>query len=133
LNDLLVDCKASAEDYEQAAELAASGRLADFFRATADYRWQLADRLAAQVRDLGDLPREPDPDRQLLDHALTRLKAVLHLTGDRDLIGERREDDGELLEAARSTLELDLPDPARDAVRSLVDHVRESLEALHPA
>jgi hypothetical protein len=133
LNDLLVACKSSAEDYEQAAELAESAALAQFFRATADYRWGLADVLAAQVRNLDDLPREPDPDRQLLDHALTRLKTALHLAGDRDLAAERREDDLGLLDAARSTAELDLPAPAGEAVGTVVAHVQATLDALsHP-
>jgi len=130
LNDLLVACKSSAEDYEQAAELAESPALADFCRATAEYRWKLADALAARVRDLHDLPREPDPDRQLLDHALTRLRAVLHLAGDRDLAAERRDDDRELLEIARVAEGTELPAPASETVRGVTEHVRATLEAL---
>ena len=130
LNDLLVACKATAEDYEQAAELAESSALTEFFRATADYRWELADILARQVRDLHDLPREPDPDRQLLDHALTRLKAVLHLVSDEGIVGERCRDDLELYELARSAEELDLPEPAQAVATRLLFHLKATLDAL---
>lgn len=128
MNDLVVACQASVDDYEQSAELAELPALAEWLRAVALYRQRLVPQLEEQVRELNDLPRMPDPEMQLLDQAVTRFKAALPTGGRQQVLEERREADEDMLALARSAQREALPKAALDILGQLITHLEATIE-----
>lgn len=130
INDLAVACRASVDDYDRAAQLVESPSLAEWLRAVARYREHLVPLLEEQVRELNDLPRVPDPETQLLGHAVARFKAALPTGGSQQVLDERFQADRDMLELARSAKEEALPDAALHLLDALMAHLGTTLSAL---
>ncbi|MFZ0257749.1 MAG: hypothetical protein WAN46_19390 [Gammaproteobacteria bacterium] len=133
INDLLVACQASVDDYEQAAQLVESPSLAEWLRAVARYREHLIPLLEEQVRELNDLPRVPDPEVQLWEQALTRFKAALPTGGRQQVLDERFQDDQEMLALAQSARKEALPKASLSVLDELITHLDSTLGALAKA
>lgn len=133
INDLLVACQASVDDYEQAAQLVECPTLATWLRAVARYREHLVPLLEEQVRALNDLPRVPDPEMQFWEQALTRLKAAAPTGSRQQILDERLHSDQEMLALARSARQEALPNAALGILEELITHLDSTLEALAKA
>ena len=84
-----------------------------------------ADVLAEHVRQLGDLPMEPDPEYEVATDIVSQIKAAL-AEDQRRLVIERSNEAEEALAAAlREALRHDLtPDAHRDLERILTSQAR---------
>ncbi len=64
LNELLVACRESVDHYRDAAELVGQADIAERFLDIAKRRTLFLNRLVSAIRELGDLPSTPDPDKE---------------------------------------------------------------------
>ena len=133
LNDVIYAVKDSAHHYREAAEIVSDLGLADLFRTIADQRESLAKELDVHIRQLHDLPREPDPDRETVDAVITRLKAAL--TGDERLsvLDEREQAEDELRACIEVALAQDLPEATQAVLTRLYDEAIATQERLSAA
>lgn len=127
LGEVLVACKHAADQYREEAELAEDGGVARTFGELAARRECQALALEEHVRALGDLPREPDADRETLSALLTRLRA--HLTSDRReaLLSSAQASEEELAARVEEALAQELPDATVTALQALREDVAATL------
>lgn len=133
LNEVEALCMASAEDFGAAAEQASEGDLAQQFAQLAQRRRALAAGLAPHIRALDDLPRQPDPDREAVDHVFQRIEAFLSGDTETTLIEHRLRGELQLQEALQTALKVELPEPTRDALDTLLDEVAQTRRWLEHA
>ncbi|MGQ9424459.1 hypothetical protein ACXYTJ_00745 [Gilvimarinus sp. F26214L] len=98
LNDLLVSSEKSVDHYQDAAEYLRGHKPSGILRAIAGERQTLVEDLQDAVRATGDLPSAPDEDRESVEKLLHRVHASLSEDEIQDLVRQRMEGEGELLE-----------------------------------
>lgn len=129
LHDLLEALREAADLYADDAEVLSEGDLAGLCRELALRRERLADAVADEVRRYGDLPSEPDADRETLHRVGNRLRAFFS-QHDRDVVvQDRLEAEVSLQRAADHAREV-LTDPAS---RQLIDEIARDSEDAHNA
>lgn len=77
LQDLLEALRTAADQYADNAEVLAESELAELCRALALRRGQQAQAVADELRRGGDLPGEPDADRETLQRLGQRLRTLV--------------------------------------------------------
>jgi hypothetical protein len=122
LHDVVLACSEAADGHAAAVEILADDPLAPTLRQLAEERRELAGRLGERVRELDDLPPEPDADLETVRELTTLVKAAL--TGDQreTVLGERRAAEAQLLTAAEHALTQ--PDLSA-ATRALLEQIRD--------
>ena len=133
LNDVIYAVKDSAHHFQEAAEIVSDAGLADLFRAIARQRETLATELEAHIRRLHDLPREPDPDREIVDAVITRLKAALTGNERLSVLDEREQAEGELRTCIEDALALDFPEATQVLLTRLLNEAIATRERLSAA
>jgi uncharacterized protein (TIGR02284 family) len=133
LHDLLEALREAVDLYTDDAEVLGSGALADLCRELALRRERLSAAVADEVSRHGDLPSEPDADRETLHRIGNRLRAAVS-GHDRDVIlRDRLDAESELERAAQHALEV-VTEPASRAVLEDVHRdvrqARRQLDAL---
>lgn len=123
LNDLHMALVESAEHYRDAAASADDAALSDFLSDTAASRERDGHRVAALLRELDDLPKHPESDKQTIDTLLNHLGAAVMGDRDRALVQQRLEGDARLEDVIQAALAQDLPDHSL----SIVEHIGENL------
>lgn len=123
-------CLETADGYGSAAGQADDRTLAALFEQARQQRQRLATELAPHIRALGDLPRQPDPDREALDHVVDGIKAFLSGDGDAALLEQRLAADAGLEEAIRAALDENLAPDTRDMLKRMLDEVGQMRERL---
>jgi uncharacterized protein (TIGR02284 family) len=133
LNDVIYAVKDSAHHYREAADIVSDVGLADLFRTIARQRETLVTELEVHIRRLHDLPREPDPDREIVDAVITRLKAAL--TGDERLsvLDEREQAEDELRACIEVALAQALPEATQAVLTRLLNEAIATQERLFTA
>ena len=86
LQDVIAALHEAADYYHEAAQRLEDETLRPLFEALAERRRRGAERLGEHVKDLGALPRQPDPDRETLEHLAEWLRAQLSTDRRRTLI-----------------------------------------------
>ena len=126
LHDVVLACGEAADGHEAAAELLAGDPLADVLRRLAQERRELAGRLGERLRELDDLPPEPDADLETVRELATWVKAAL--TGDQrhTVLHERKAAEAHLEATAEQALAQ--PDLAPDT-RALLEQIRTEAHA----
>jgi len=123
LHDVVLACSEAADGHAAAAEILAGDPLAPLLRQLAEERRELAGRLGERVRELDDLPPEPDADLETVRELTTLVKAAL--TGDQraTVVEERRAAEAHLL----ATVEQALSQPDLSAAtRPLLEQIRDA-------
>jgi hypothetical protein len=131
LNDLLVALQEAADLYRDDAEVAEGDAAARFAR-LADERRRQAERLIVLVRAGGDLPRQPDADRETLRRLGERVRAAFAGDAAQALLEERLEGERELArlaEAACAEAESGQARDVLDGVQAELAEARRRLEA----
>ncbi|SRR5690606_18017288 len=77
LQDLLEALRTAADQYADNAEVLAESELAELCRTLALRRGQQAQAVADELRRGGDLPGEPDADRETLQRLGQRLRTLV--------------------------------------------------------
>jgi uncharacterized protein (TIGR02284 family) len=130
LNDVGSLCIASADHYEAAAGKTADPELTGLFAELAAQRRQLAEELAEHIRALDDLPQQPDPDMEAVDHLLSSVKALFSTDERRVLIDEREQFEHKFAEAVQAAQQEELPVEAKALLGRIAGHVAESVRRL---
>jgi len=130
LHDLVEACHASAHLYALAAELMADDPRAADLQALADKRGGSADFFSERMIEAGDIPAGPPEERNLLEGAVARAKAVFTETGRVALLADCRARDEAVLERAEPAQTGPLRDDEKDAANELAGDVREQLRGL---
>jgi uncharacterized protein (TIGR02284 family) len=120
LHDVVLACLETADGHEAAAAILANDPLAATLRAWAQERREAAARLGDIVRQLDDLPPEPDADLETVRELATWVKAALSPDQRRTVVEERRAAEAHLLETIEQALARpDLPEHARSLLLDL--------------
>jgi uncharacterized protein (TIGR02284 family) len=120
LHDVVLACLETADGHEAAAAILADDPLAATLRAWAQQRREAAARLGDVLRELDDLPPEPDADLETVRELATWVKAALSPDQRHTVLEERRAAEAHLLEAIEQALARpDLPEPARSLLLEL--------------
>lgn len=127
LNELLVACRESIDHYQDATKLVEKSEIATGFHTIANQRKLLCKRLAETIRDLGDLPSVPDPDKEAGAMIIHHLGAALSPDYTNQILTQRitaEEHIMELIDKAqesneRGTCELLLNDLSKHAADTL--------------
>lgn len=108
LNAVIEAAVEAADHYEEEAERVGDERIARLFADLGRRRWAMSETLGDHIRKLGDLPREPDRDAELVHEVASRIRAA---TEDRRrvLLEERIEAEDDLKMRIEAALETDLP------------------------
>lgn len=130
LNQVETLCLTSADDYAAVAERAKDAALAMRFEELARERREMASELAPHIRALDDLPQEPDPDREAIDHVLVGIEAFLSGNSNATLLAHRARGEAELQEALQSGLQADLPGPTHSLLERMHHQVAQTREWL---
>lgn len=124
LDDLQIALQDAAARYREEAALTHDPALAELLEDLAGQRERLADRLAVQQRQLGDLPSRADTERETLVELWDWLQAKLS-----------RDEHRALLEKALGTeehldrlLDRALVRPAPDSSRTLLSEMQRQVE-----
>ena len=127
LQDLEVACLEVADGHEAAAEiLADDDPLAPVLRELAGARRAAAEHLADCIRQLDDLPAEPDADLETARELAARVVAALSPDQHRTVAAERATAEGHLVTLAEAALgQHELADDAR----RLVERIRSDAAA----
>ena len=125
LNAVESTCLESADGYAAAAENAKSAELGVDFDEAAQGLRRFASDLASHIRALGDLPQQPDPDREAFGHVLDTIKARLAADSDATLLEQRLAADAELELTVQTVLNEDLPDDTRAVLSRLLDEIAQ--------
>jgi hypothetical protein len=121
LQDLEVACLEVADGHEAAAGmLADDDPLAPVLRELAGARRAAAERLGECIRQLDDLPAEPDADLETARELAARFMAALSPDQHHTVAGERAAAEGHLVGLAEAALEQHgLADEARRLVEQI--------------
>ena len=124
LNDLTRLAAALARHYQASAELLPDRATAALCRRLAGQREALAARLRYHVEALGDLPDEPDADREWLGELVERLRARLGGNPAETLLRDRVAEEDRLAALAAAGLDQPVPEAVRETLRSARDEAR---------
>jgi hypothetical protein len=117
LNAAIQACLQAAHVHDDGAEVIGEGAA---LRRLAACRRQDAERLAAHLRLLGDLPMEPDPEYQAATDLLSHIKAAL-AADEREQVLERSKAAEQALGAAlQQALAQDLTPDCRAVVEEIL-------------
>lgn len=129
-------CFETADAYVAAAAVAAKANrpaLVRLFDGLAEQRRRLASELAAHIRALDDLPKQPDPDREALGLVLSGIKALLSGDAQDALIDARLRAEDALAAAAHDALQYELPSETRSMLERIQAHAESSRRELTAA
>ncbi len=91
LNELLVACRESIDHYEDAINLSENPVITDSFRKIAAARKPFINKLEEEIRQLGDLPSVPDPDKETSEMIMHHVGAAFTPDYTHELLAQRIE------------------------------------------
>jgi Domain of unknown function (DUF2383) len=120
LHDVVLACLETADGHDAAAGMLADDPLAATLRAWAEQRREVAARLGDALRELDDLPPEPDADLETVRELATWIKATLAPDQRQTVLAERRAAEARLLATIEQALARpELAEPARSLLLEL--------------
>jgi hypothetical protein len=123
LNAAIEACLHAAHVHEDGANRI--GEDTSILRQLAERRRQNAATLATHLRQLGDLPMEPDPEYEAVTDLVSHVKAAL-TDDERGQVRTRSQDaEDALAEALRPALKEDLSPACRSAVKQVLSSCAE--------
>ncbi len=119
INEVLIRLHHTADHYADAAEAITDSSAAEKYRNDSAACRALVDELAGLIRSSGELPPQPDPDREFLEQAITRLSAGVS-PEDKTIFAEALANrEAAVVEAADSALAMTLPADIETLVRQI--------------
>lgn len=113
LDEAVECCKAAADHYRSAAEVAPPD-LMELFEELGRQRLEWWRRLEDEVRRMGNLPSAPDADREAVEQLVTRVKAALSRDEHLALTERAMKVEEEISVRAGAAFREDLPPSARE-------------------
>jgi uncharacterized protein (TIGR02284 family) len=108
LNAVIEAAIEAADHYEEEAERVGDEAIARLFADLSRRRRAMSETLSAHIEKLGDLPREPDVEAELVREMASRIRAVAE-DPRRVLLEERIEAEEDLEARIKAGRETDLP------------------------
>ncbi len=133
VDDVALACRRAEIDYADSAELAGDDALAHLFTRLGNERRAMAEELGMRLKDLGETPTEPDPDRRSLAKLARHIKVAMVNEERLTLVRERERAEEELAEQVARTLEHEVPETTRATLERFARHVTWTLERLASA
>lgn len=120
VNQLL---RLSADQYDDASNRVADSALSGWFAELAAQRRQFSEQLEDQIRQAGELPSRPDPDKELVTNLLVGLKEAFFTDHLAHELQQRDVLEAELGEAVRQAQRLQQEPGMATLLASLAEHV----------
>lgn len=133
LNELLVACRESIDHYQDAAELVGQSDIAERFLDIAKRRKLFLNRLSSAIRDLGDLPSVPDPDKEAGEMILHRLGAALSSDYTNEALTQRIKTEEHILALVHATRKTEPNQSCTTLLIELSSHIEETINTLTTA
>lgn len=131
LNELLVRCRESIDHYEDAAKLVDQPAIAETFLHIASNRKTFLSRLESAIKELGDLPSMPDPDKEAGEMIFHHIDAALSEDYTQDALTQRANADEQILSLINDGFKA-TPNPScTRLLNELSQHVHHSLQTLN--
>ena len=118
LNAAVEACLYAAHVHQEGADLI--GEDSAPLRQLAALRRQDAETLAAHLRGLGDLPKEPDPEYEAAADLLSHIKAALAEDERAQAIARSQDAEDRLAAALEAVLAHDLPPACRGDIERII-------------
>ena len=133
LNDLTVACRESVNQLETGADVLSGRPVGNSLRDLAARRARDADKLAEIVTKKDDVPNAPNEEREILNKAVTRLKAALSDDEVVQLLRDCLERETTVAEAAGSLIGLGVETSLERDLHDLTDRARTDIPAIAEA
>ena len=133
LNELLVACRESIDHYQDAAKLVGQSDIAERFLDIAKRRKLFLNRLSSAIRDLGDLPSVPDPDKEAGEMILHRLGAALSSDYTNEALTQRIKTEEHILALVHATRKTEPNQSCTTLLIELSSHIEEAINTLTTA
>lgn len=130
LNEILVACRESVDHYEDAIQLIENADITERFQQIAAQRKLFFNLLSAAIRELGDLPSVPDPDKETGEMILHHLGAALTPDYSGEVITQRIAAEENIKSLIKNARETDLNEKGRALLDDLLQHVEKTIETL---
>lgn len=130
LDEVIVACKETIHSYQQAINTIDDAQLSDVFNHVLQQRQIYTHELESRLRELGYLPREPDPDRETLSNLFNRAKVLLADDDRLKLLEEREQAEAQLADLVKNALQQALPESALETLHKLQVNVETVQERL---
>jgi len=130
LNELLVACRESVDHYQDAIKLVEQAELVNSFREVANQRKLFFNRLAAAIRELGDLPSAPDPDKEASEMIIHHLGAALSPDYSAEALNQRIAAEEHIKTLIDNTRTTEINETGRALLDDLSQHVEETIKTL---
>lgn len=130
LNELLVACRESVDHYQDAIKLVDQSEVANNFRDIAHHRKLFLNRLATAIRELGDLPSAPDPDKETSEMIIHHLGAALSPDYSREVLTQRIAAEEHIKTLIDNTRATEINATGRALLDDLSQHAEETIKTL---
>jgi len=130
LNELLVACRESVDHYQDAIKLVEQHEIATTFQSVANQRKLFCNRLEEAIRELGDLPSVPDPDKEVGEMIIHHLGAALSVDYTNDVLTQRITAEEHIMELIRNAGETNANEANKNLLRELSKHTEETIKTL---
>lgn len=130
LNEILVACRESVDHYEDAIQLIENTDITERFQRIATQRKLFFNRLSTAIRELGDLPSVPDPDKETGEMILHHLGAALTVDYSGEVITQRIAAEENIKSLIKNARETNLTEKGRALLDDLSQHVEGTIETL---
>lgn len=130
LNEVLVACRESVDHYQDAITLVGQPDIAKRFRDIAHRRKLFFQRLSSAIRELGDLPSAPDPDKETGEMIIHHLGAALSPDYSNEVLTQRLTVEKHIKTLIDNALETELTETSHELLDDLAQHVDKTIIAL---
>lgn len=130
LNELLVACREAVDHFRDGSELISANHIADEFKQLASERETFIPLLEQKIRDFGDLPSVPDPDKEDGEMLVHHLGAAVSEDYDQKLLQQRIEAEKNILEIIKQARANDEDNSCDTLLKNLEHQVIAVIEKL---
>lgn len=130
LNELLVACRESVDHFRDGAQLTPEEAIASELKKIANAREPFLQTLERKIRELGDLPTMPDPDKEDSEMLLHHLGAAVSSDYTNKLLQQRIEAEEKILEIIERANENDENNSCQDVLGDLRVQVNDVIGKL---
>ena len=130
LNELLVACRESVDHYEDAIERIDGSTEATRLRSIVAHRKLFLGKLTTAIRELGDLPSVPDPDKEAGEMIIEHLGASLSENDTGYIISHRINAEKHIQTLIDNARDTEMEESHRALLQQLSAHIDETIQQL---
>ncbi len=129
-NELLVACRESVDHFRDATRILAAEKIAQELTQIADAREKFIPLLEQRIRELGDLPAMPDPDKKDSEMLLHHIGAAVSDDYTNALLQQRIDAEKKILDLIAKTRTHDEHNTSDELLNNLRTHAGNTIEKL---